>query len=318
MAEVFRARMAGPWGFSKQVVIKRILPNMAEDMEFRELFLEEARIATLLNHGNIAHVLDFGEHEGALYLAMEYVDGPSLRNLVEHPLPVSLPVAARIIASACEALAYVHELCCTETGGHLRIVHRDISPDNIMVAGSGTVKVVDFGIAKAANHLRRTQSGKLRGKPSYMPPERLRGAPADVQTDVFALGMVLYELLTGRKPFNAQNPHFAAVAILREPFLPVRQLRPEVPEDLQRIVHRALAKETQERYPDCRFFQSDLESWLSTLGKTVGLRQIKQHLAEFQQPLTPPASLEATTPSAPARFWQRTLNQRGAHARGAD
>ncbi|XXF75926.1 serine/threonine protein kinase [Myxococcaceae bacterium GXIMD 01537] len=297
MAEVFLAKAAGPMGFEKTLVLKRILPHMAEDPAFVEMFLAEAKLAAQLNHPNIVQIFDFGEAEGSYYLAMEYIDGPNLRTLAKRArhMGETLPPAmcARIIASACEGLAFAHAFADPDTGEPLGLIHRDISPDNIMVSRQGAVKVVDFGIAKAAGTSGKTQTGVVKGKLAYMPPEQVQGKNFDLRVDVYALGVVLYELLTGQRPYDATTDVSIMQAILFEPLIPVAERRPDLPEDLQRILERALAKSLDERYPDCHAFQADLERFAMSTGEPMGAYQmsqlIKRYTGEAGGPmLTPP------------------------------
>jgi serine/threonine-protein kinase len=212
---------------------------------------------------------------------MEHIDGPNLRGLArcasQRRISLPLELSAWIIAEACEGLAYAHEFCDPATGTALGLVHRDVSPDNILVSREGTVKVVDFGIAKAAGQAHRTQTGMVKGKLPYMPPEQLRGKPLDRRVDVYALGIVFYELLTGRKPFDAATEASIARAILFEPLIPAAKRRPDLPKALQAILERALAKDREQRYPDCRAFQADLEAFIRSRGKPMG----SSHLARF-------------------------------------
>ncbi|HEX8698180.1 MAG TPA: serine/threonine-protein kinase, partial [Myxococcaceae bacterium] len=218
MAEVFLAKAAGPMGFEKTLVVKRILPHMAEDPTFVEMFLSEAKLAAQLNHPNIVQIFDFGEADGAYFLAMEYIDGPNLRVLLKRAVSqgLALPpaVCARLIASACEGLAFAHDFADPGTGELLGLIHRDISPDNVLVSRQGAVKVVDFGIAKAANQSHKTKTGLIKGKIAYMPVEQLQGQQLDRRADVYALGVVLYELLTGHYPFEATTDVSMMQAIL--------------------------------------------------------------------------------------------------------
>ncbi len=280
MAEVFLARAAGPMGFEKLVVLKRILPHLASERPFVEMFLSEARLAAQLNHPSIVQIFDFGEAEGAYFLAMEYIDGPNLREVLTRAggLGLALPVAlcARVIASACEGLTFAHNFWDPVTGQPLNIIHRDISPDNILLSKQGAVKVVDFGIAKAAGTSPHTQTGVLKGKLAYMPPEQLRNEPLDRRTDVYSLGVVLYELLTGQKPFTANSEAGMVQAILFEAQAPVTHHRVDVPELVQRILGRALAKERERRYPDCATFQGELEEFILSTGKQMGATQLAQ------------------------------------------
>ncbi len=283
MAEVFLAKAAGPLGFEKLCVLKRILPHLATEPTFVDMFLSEARLAAQLNHPNIVQIFDFGEAEGTYFLAMEYIDGPNLREMIRQAngVNLSLPLAfcARVVCSACEGLAFAHDFRDPATNLAMNIVHRDISPDNLLLSRQGAMKVVDFGIAKAGGQSPHTQTGVLKGKLAYMPPEQLRNEPLDRRADVYALGVVLYELLTGLKPFMANSEAGMIQAILFELQIPVIQRRPDVPEGLQRILAKALAKERERRYPDCALFQAELEEFLLSLGKPMGAAQIAQLVA---------------------------------------
>jgi len=284
MAEVFLAKAAGPMGFEKTLVLKRILPHLAEEPAFVEMFLSEAKLAAQLTHPHIVQIFDFGEADGAYFLAMEYIDGPNLRVLGKRASAqgVSPPPAlcARIIANACEGLAFAHDFVDPDTGEPLGLIHRDISPDNILVSRQGAVKVVDFGIAKAAGQSHRTQSGVIKGKLAYMPPEQVRSKPLDRRVDVYALGVVLYELLTAHKPFAADADVGLMQAILFEPMTPAAHHRPELPESLLRILDKALAKDREQRYPDCLALQSDLEDFILSVGRPVKTQQLAQYIAQ--------------------------------------
>jgi serine/threonine protein kinase len=283
MAEVFLAKAAGPKGFEKLLVLKRILPHLASEASFVDMFLSEARLAAQLNHPNIVQIFDFGEADGTYFLAMEYIDGPNLREIIRRAtgLGLAMPIAlcARIIASACEGLSFAHNFWDLTTGQDLNIVHRDISPDNILLSRQGAVKVVDFGIAKAAGVSPHTQTGVLKGKLSYMPPEYLRNESLDGRVDVYSLGVVLYELLTGQRPFTARSEAGMVQAILYEAPTPVVQWRQEVPQAVQRIVAKAISKERDSRYLDCVAFQEDLEEFIASAGKPVGASQLAQLVA---------------------------------------
>ncbi|WP_434345260.1 protein kinase domain-containing protein [Myxococcus virescens] len=283
MAEVFLAKAAGPRGFEKTLVLKRILPHLAEDAAFVEMFLGEARLAAQLEHPNIVQIFDFGEAEGSFFLAMEFIDGPNLRKLVKRAAEEALPPAfcAKVVAAAAEGLAYAHEFRDAETGEPLGLIHRDVSPDNILVSRQGAVKVVDFGIAKVAGQGHRTLTGVVKGKVAYMPPEQLQAKAMDRRVDVYALGVVLYELLTGKRPFDATTDVSVMQAILFEPFIPVVQRRPDVPVALQQVLDKALAKDRDRRYADCRALQDDLERFVLSTGEPVGAYQIAQRIAQW-------------------------------------
>lgn len=301
MAEVFLARAAGPMGFEKQVVVKRILPHLADEQNFISMFLSEARLAAQLNHPNVVQVFDFGETDGSYFLVMEFIDGVNLRVLFrkaqEQSSPLPFTFVARIISQACEGLAYAHDFVDPADGQPMGLVHRDVSPDNVLIARNGSVRVVDFGIAKAANQTNLTKTGTVKGKFSYMPPEQLTGQPLDRRADVFALGIVMYELLTGRKPFDTSNEAFIVRAIMYEAFAPASQFRHDVPEALQRILDKALAKSREERYADCRELQSDLERFILQQGEPVSQYQLSQLVQRLAPPAAPTAPLPQ--PSAP-------------------
>ncbi|WP_164017368.1 serine/threonine-protein kinase [Pyxidicoccus trucidator] len=283
MAEVYLAKAAGPMGFEKTLVLKRILPHLAEDPAFVEMFLGEAKLAAQLEHPNIVQIFDFGEAEGSFFLAMELIDGPNLRKLVKRAQETPLPpaICAKLVASAAEGLAYAHEFRDPATGEPLGLIHRDVSPDNVLVSRQGAVKVVDFGIAKVAGQGHRTQTGVVKGKVAYMPPEQLQTKPLDRRVDVYALGVVLYELLTGKRPFDATTDVSMMQAILFEQFIPAAQRRPDLPAALQQVLDKALTKDRDKRYPDCRALQGDLERFVMSTGESVGAYQVAQFVSQW-------------------------------------
>ncbi|OJT18871.1 hypothetical protein BO221_39865 [Archangium sp. Cb G35] len=297
MAEVFLAKAAGPMGFAKTLVLKRILPHLAEETAFVEMFLSEAKLAAQLTHPNIVQIFDFGESEGTYFLAMEYIDGPSLRTLIKRAsaqgVELPLAVCARLVANACEGLAFAHDFSDPETGEAQGLIHRDISPDNVLLSKQGSVKVVDFGIAKAAGQAHKTASGVIKGKIAYMPPEQVRAESLDRRVDVYALGVVLYELITGHKPYEAESDVGVMRAILFQSPMPAVQFRPELPDSMRRILGRALAKDREQRYPDCHAFQSELEEFILSVGKPVTTPQVAQLIAQVA------SSNEQTSTSQP-------------------
>jgi serine/threonine-protein kinase len=312
MAEVFLAQADGPMGFRKKCVVKRILPHFNDDARFIEMFLGEARLAAQLNHPNLVQIFDFGEAGGQYYLAMEYIDGPNLRVLNQAARrqegPIGFALAARIIALAAEGLHFAHDLR-GENGEFLNLVHRDISPDNILVSRSGAVKVVDFGIAKATSQPHLTRSGMIKGKMAYMPPEQLAREPLDRRSDLFALGIVLYELVTGGMPFDATSEVSIIQAIMSQAPLERPSLRrPDCPPALEAIITRCLEKDREARYPSAAALQTDLERFIQSTGQLVGTRDVAslvEFLFEGDSANTNPArsngddglGLDATTPS---------------------
>ncbi|SEU19085.1 serine/threonine protein kinase [Stigmatella erecta] len=284
MAEIWLARQVGPKGFEKFIVIKRILDGLGTDPEFVGMFLDEARLAAQLNHPNIVQIFDLGEEEGAFYIAMEYLPGENLASVVrtgmrqKRPLPLSH--AVRIIASAAEGLGYAHAKVGPD-GALLGIVHRDVSPQNLLLTYDGVVKVLDFGIAKAATRESQTLSGQVKGKAAYMSPEQARGQTLDERSDIFSLGVILFELVTHSRLFKFPEPLAALRAVASEEPLPLAHTRnPEVPEALSHIIARALAREPGQRFPTARHFQNALEEWLRGQSEGTGTGELAHYMSQ--------------------------------------
>lgn len=264
MAEIFLARSSGIGGFEKLVVIKRILPQHADNEEFVRMFLDEARLAATLNHPNIAQVYDIDCEAGTYFFTMEYVRGEDVRTILKRlgrrgqRLPLDHAVAiARAVAAG---LHHAHEK--RGVGGKpLGIVHRDVSPSNVLVTYDGTVKLVDFGIAKASARTTDTRVGTLKGKISYMSPEQCMGEPIDRRSDIFSLGILLYEMTTGVRPFEADTEYAILRRIVDGEALPPTAVAPEYPRDLERIVMRALARLPPNRYATAEQLQLDLDAF---------------------------------------------------------
>ncbi len=274
MAEVFLA--ATPPPVVRRVAIKRIRPAFAGQADFVQMFEDEARVAACFDHPNVVRLIDF-EAGPPPYLIMEYVDGPDLRRLLweagirEQWMPVRIAVA--IVAEAARGLHYAHTW--TDPNGEaLEVIHRDMSPQNILVGQSGAVKVVDFGIAKAAGRNTRTQAGVIKGKYAYMAPEQVRGETLTPRTDVFALGIILYESLTYKNPFRRERDEMTLLAVTEENPEPPRALRPEIPEALEAVVLRALAKDPQARWPSAGAMAEALEGVLAAGRGPVRPEQI--------------------------------------------
>ena len=267
MAEIFRARYEPAPGVTKQVVIKRILPHYAENKAFIAMFTNEAKIVMGLSHGNIAQVFDFGAIDGDYFLAMELVDGHPLSKVVKRARTLGIPVlppefAAFICAEMLKGLHYAHARL-DEGGRPLKIVHRDVSPQNVLISYEGQVKLVDFGIAKARNaSAEETAANAVKGKYAYFAPEQAKAKELDSRTDVFAAGIVLYELLTGQLPFQGRMMDVMA-RIVRGQFQKPRELNPRIPPDLERVVLKAMALEKADRYQTAEAFQQDLNRFLA-------------------------------------------------------
>ena len=284
MAEIWLAHQEGPAGFAKEIVIKRILSHLAEDPNFVEMFLDEARLAARLNHPNIVQIFDLGEADGFFFIAMEFIDGRDLQTIIERAIAVENPVrpaiAARVVADACMALDYAHHFKDRD-GTHVQLVHRDVSPQNILVSHDGIVKLVDFGVAKAATQTHKTQTGAVKGKLSYMSPEQISGKLVDARSDIFALGIVLYELVTNRRPFGHESDLLAITAILNEqPTMPREVIR-QLPPELEAIILKALEKDAAQRFQTASEMQVALEEVLQRMGAILTPREVREYFDDL-------------------------------------
>jgi eukaryotic-like serine/threonine-protein kinase len=266
MAEVYRALMTGPEGFERELVVKRILPRLSDTGDFKTMFIREAKISALLLHPNIVQIYEFGEADGAYFIAMENVQGVTLREalttLRREQRAMPYLVAADIARQICIGLDYAHTLHGPD-GAALEIVHQDISPTNIMLAYTGTVKILDFGIARAASFAEEeAKKGLIKGKVSYLSPEQINVRPFDARADVFALGVVFHEMLTGRRLFQAKNDISKMRQLLAQPIAPPSAMNATIPRELDRIVMRSLAIDVNARYQTTADMASDLERTL--------------------------------------------------------
>jgi eukaryotic-like serine/threonine-protein kinase len=255
MAELFLGYTSGPGGFRKYVVIKRILPDARSNDQFVRMFLDEARITAAFTHPNIAQVFDLGEEDDGLYLAMEFIGGQNLNQVTSACLkkrqPVPLAFTLSVARDVCLALHYAHTF--TSPGGESSpVIHRDVAQKNIMVTYDGTVKLLDFGIAKAKGSLERTHAGTVKGTTGYMSPEQVRGDPLDGRSDLFSVGVVMHELITGERLFAGKTERDEMVKILEEPIPWPSVLLPHISEDVSRVVMRALERNVDRRYPNGR------------------------------------------------------------------
>ena len=267
MAELFLALQKSVAGFEKLIVIKRILPSMNQDKAFIEMLLHEARIAATLSHPNIVQIFDVGQADGLYFIAMEHVHGEDIRSVVRQMKTMSVPEfplehALAIALGMCAGLTYAHEKPDLD-GTPLGIVHRDISPQNVVITFSGDVKIVDFGIAKSDTKMAGdTKSGKLKGKVPYMSPEQARGEQIDARSDIFATGVMLFELTTGKRLFKGASEFETLKLICEREYPRPSQIRPAYPPGLERIVMKSLAKDRNERYQSAREMQADLEQFV--------------------------------------------------------
>lgn len=267
MAHVWAARLVGHGGFTKIVALKTMLPHLLDDPQFEAMFLDEARIAAKLRHPNVCETFDLGEDEGTLYLAMEWIDGPSLLRVARpdgrEVKPIGHRLAAHIIAEACAGLHAAHELR-DDDGTPLGVIHRDVSPHNVLLSSAGAVKLTDFGVATARGKSHLSQIGELKGKVAYMSPEALtRKKTIDRRSDIFGLGCALYEITTGRRPFEAESDGAVVQKILNAKAPRPREVDPGFPPDLESIVMTAIAHEPAERFSTAAEMGEALGAYLS-------------------------------------------------------
>ena len=265
MAEVFKGKTFGVQGFERILAIKRILPNMAEDEEFINMFVDEARIAVQLSHSNIVQIYELGKFNEQYYIAMEYVSGRDLRQILDFfkKTKVLVPqnAACYIISKICEGLDYAHRKN-DPSGKPLNFIHRDVSPQNILLSFDGDIKITDFGIAKAEDRASKTQAGVLKGKFGYMSPEQVRGLVIDRRSDIFAVGILLYEMVTGERLFLSESDFSTLEKVRNADVTPPSQINPDLSPELEAVVMKALAKERDDRYAWASDLQDDLQQFL--------------------------------------------------------
>jgi eukaryotic-like serine/threonine-protein kinase len=313
MAEVFKAKTFGVEGFERLLAVKRILPNIAEDEEFIAMFIDEAKIAVQLQHANVAQIFDLGKVDDSFFIALEYVHGKDLRSIFDRmrgkgdALPIQQ--ACYVIMQVCEGLDYAHNKRDAQ-GRELHLVHRDISPQNVLIGYEGEVKLIDFGIAKAAGKASKTQAGILKGKFGYMSPEQVRGLPIDRRSDIFSVGIVLYELLTNERLFVGESDFSTLEKVRNVEIMPPSSYNKRIPDELERIVLKALAKDPEDRYQNAIDLHDDLQAFLYTVGefysrkdlaawmKKIFAIEIEEDTAKLEQyrQLAPPGA--AVEPSA--------------------
>ncbi|MBN2804545.1 MAG: serine/threonine protein kinase [Deltaproteobacteria bacterium] len=265
MAEVYEGVAQGIQGFKKKIAIKRVLPHLVENEKFIAMFLDEARISLHLSHANIVQVFDIGKAGGTYFIVMEYVEGLNLKNILNYlkenkrvlPIEQSIFIAIEM----CRGLSYAHSLRNNE-GEKLNIVHRDVSPPNVLISKQGEVKIVDFGLAKANSQLEATAPGVVKGKYAYLCPQSATGTPVDLRMDVFGCGIVLYEMLTGKRLFLGKNDleTIENVRAANIPYLP--EINSDVTPDLDSILRKALAKEPENRFQTCDALAESLAGYL--------------------------------------------------------
>jgi serine/threonine protein kinase len=281
MAEVWRGKAFGAGGFERLVAIKRILPNIAEDDEFISMFIDEAKISVQLTHANIAQIYELGQITNSYFIAMEYIPGKDMRAIFDRcrkkAEPAPIPLVAYCVSKMCEGLDYAHRKK-DGMGRDLNIVHRDISPQNVLISYEGEVKVIDFGIAKAAGKATKTQAGILKGKFGYMSPEQIRGLNLDRRSDVFAIGVCLYEMLTGERLFVGDSDFSVLEKVRKAEVAPPSTYNRRIPEQLEKIVLKALARDVDERYQYASELGDDLQRFLITSESIFGRKDLMQYM----------------------------------------
>ncbi len=304
MAEIFLATYTGPEGFKKHVAIKRILPHLTEDSDFVTMFLDEARLVARFSHPNIVQIFELGQVKNVYFLAMEYVHGASMSRLLKacKKRKIELPVelGAKICSYACDGLEYAHNFTDPD-GTPLNLIHRDVSPQNIMLSYDGVVKVLDFGIAKAAGNLYRTRTTSLKGKAAYMSPEQItQKSGLDRRSDIFAMGIVLYEFTTGHRPFQGDTELELMMAIVQSEPPDPRKYKPRLPQRLVDIIMTALKKDRRQRFQSAREMKSELEKLLLEQDKIVDSYDLANFIRRAMPPSATPVGYAVPTPSRPS------------------
>jgi eukaryotic-like serine/threonine-protein kinase len=286
-AEVYRGIAESMEGFKRVVAIKRVLPNLTTNPRFVAMFLDEARLSLFLQHANVVQVFDVSKGaDGAYFLAMEFVDGCDLKALIEHEIQngrsANIALVLYIVIECCKGLHYAHAAEHPETHLPLRIVHRDISPPNVMLSKNGEVKVVDFGLAKANSQLEITDEGVVKGKFSYLAPETALGLTVDARADVVALGIMLWEMLTERRLFLGDTPHETVELIRRARVPSIIAINPSVDAELEGIVRKALARDREQRYETAADLGEALTTYLFSHGLKATARDVSLAVRQVQ------------------------------------
>jgi serine/threonine protein kinase len=283
MAEVWVAHQQGPMGFEKLVAIKRLLPHMEHERQFVHMFLDEARIAARINHANVVQIFDLGMVEQTFFIAMEYLDGESLARVmgegIKRKWPLPVPLAAAVVSQMCKGLHHAHALSDVE-GRPLGIVHRDVSPQNVMILYDGSVKLLDFGVAKARERFSETTTTGMKGKYAYMSPEQCQGLPLDHRSDIFACGIVLWETITQRRLFKHPSKLMILKMITEGRVPPPSRYNPEIPPELDAVALKALCKLPSERFISGMEMSGALDDYLASSGQGSSAAQLSEYMEQ--------------------------------------
>jgi serine/threonine-protein kinase len=302
-AEIFLAKQHGAQGFEKSVVLKRIFTTFYADPQFRHMLVDEAHVAMTLNHSNIVQVLDLGEAEGRYFLALELVDGWTLDRILRRSkaagVPFPPPLALYLTAEVCRALAYAHGKARPD-GQPLSIVHRDISPHNVLVSEQGEVKITDFGIAKAQTRREQSSGNLIKGKIAFMSPEQASGQPLDARSDLFSVGTMLYAMVTRRHPFDAPTDYETLMLVKAGDFVPPETARPGLNPELYRVIRKAMSRTPEERYQKSEEMLIDVEQVMRVAFRPVGQTELQRWLAELSAKDGVPTLTREVPPPEPA------------------
>jgi len=309
MAQVFKARAMGPGGFRRDVVVKRILPQYGRDAEFIRMFVDEAKLLGLLHHPNVVQVYEFGEDAGVLFLALEYVEGPSLSRVLRTLRGANKRMPPAIVAfvarEICRALTCVHELRDDE-GRPLGAIHRDVTPSNVILTPAGEVKLLDFGVATFKNALQATKSGTVKGKPAYLAPEQLEGKAIDGRVDLFALGIVMHEMLTLQHLFAGDSDLGTVKQIMEMEIPKPSAKRDDVPEALDRVVMRALERDRGRRFATAAEMAAALDDFV--VSSKLHVDEVIRFVRAIAEASAPPQVM--VNPAAAIRRGRRAREQR--------
>jgi len=282
MAEVYRCKLIRQKGFEKVIVLKKLLPHVAQDKEIVENFIDEARLAALLQHENIISIYDFGELDGSYFIAMEYLFGKDLHTIMQRTKEINVPMEAgralRIAAKICAGMEYAHSLKDLKNSP-LHLIHRDLSPHNVFITYDGKVKIIDFGIAKAELYDNHTQVGVLKGKISYMSPEQLAGENIDLRSDIFSIGILLYEMLSGQRMYKGDTATLIRKCMLVE-YVEPEKTCPGLQKEIYDILHKALQKDKTKRYQSCGSMRSDIDDCLFNMKQRVDDRSLQDYVRQ--------------------------------------
>ena len=302
-AEIFLAKQHGAQGFEKTVVLKRIFTTFYADPQFRHMLVDEAHVAMSLNHSNIVQVLDLGESEGRYFLALELVDGWTLDRILKRSKAAGVPIppalALYVTAEICRALGYAHAKKRGD-GKPLGIVHRDVSPHNVMMSAEGEVKLTDFGIAKAQNKTEKSLGNLIKGKVAFMSPEQAAGGELDGRSDLFSVGTMLYTMITRRHPFDAPTDYETLMLVKNGDFLPPETARPGLNPELYRVIRKAMGKTADARYQKAEEMLVDVEQVMRVAFRPVGQTELQRWLADLSNKDGVPTLTREAPPEPPA------------------